>query len=366
MKKLLGLLMVLSFVLTLVPATAFAGGPDIYPLMAGQNIDVGTVTVSDDGTDLTVAYEITEEGWFIVQAHMYAGVKAPKKGAPGQFPFHSGPVHDTSFTFKVPLTDLGVASGDELNVAAHAVVNNEFNTIGYMDAEGVIHDEPGADCPTLEEIAAALPESFTIRVVGDGAGYYDVQISGAGDLDGTYDWYCIDEGHNISANKDYTVRVYSSYETLPDAIVNNGTGDNNVDHPENLDLVNWVINNPGSLSQSQVQDVIWALVDDAKSREDLDAAEQAVYDEALLHDGFVPADGQNLAIVLQPVDANDNTNGQVTIGQVTIGQVSFAALGLECVDWTPIYQSETGWAIADGGTPFKGGWGSYFSYLVTE
>ena len=166
--------------------------------------------------------------------------------------------------------------------------------------------------------------------------------------------------------------MYSSYETLPDAIVNNGTGDNNVDHPENLDLINWVINNPGSLSQKQVQDVIWALVDDAKSRENLDAAEKAVYDEALLHDGFVPADGQNLAIVLQPVDANDNSNGQVTIGQVT-----FAALGLECTEvalYAPLYapllgddlQSETGWAIADGGTPFKGGWGSYFTYLVTD
>jgi hypothetical protein len=114
--------------------------------------------------------------------------------------------------------------------------------------------------------------------------------------------------------------------------------------------------------------VIWALVDDAKSRDDLDAAEKAVYDQALLQDGFVPADGQNLAIVLQPVDANDETNGQVTIGQVTIGQVSYAALGLECVEIpvTPVFQSETGWAIADGGTPFKGGWGMYFTYLVTE
>ncbi len=327
------------------------------------------MTVPDNGTNLTVKYDITLDGWWIVQAHLYAGEKAPKKAAPGRFPFHSGPVHDTSYTFSVPLADLGVSSGDELFVAAHAVVNNENNIAGYVDAEGNRQAEPSEPvCPTLQDITTALPEGFTIRVVGDGAGYYDVIISGAGDLDGTYDWYCIDETHTIDANTDYTVRVYSSYGTLPDAIVNNGTGDNNVDHPENLDLVNWVINNPGSLSQGQVQDVIWALVDDAKSRENLDAAEKAVYDEALLHDGFVPSDGQNLAIVLQPVDASGNTNAQVTIGQVTIGQVTFASLGLECTEIpvTPVFQSETGWAspTGDGVFNFKQGWGSYFTYTL--
>ena len=202
------------FVLTLAPAVVFAGGPDVYPLMAGQHIEVGTVTVSDNGTDLTVEYAISPEsileGWVIVKAHMYADVKAPKKGAPGRFPFHSESMQETSYTFTVPLADMGVGSGDELYVAAHAevkrlqVIGETEEVIGYLDEEtGEIFAEQSYEtvCPTLEEIAAALPESFTIRVVGDGAGYYDAQISGAGDLDGTYDWYCIDEGHRISANK---------------------------------------------------------------------------------------------------------------------------------------------------------------------
>jgi hypothetical protein len=322
MKKLLGLLIVLSFVLTLAPAAVFAGGPDVYPLMAGQNIEVGTVTVSDDGTDLTVHYGITEAGWFIVQAHMYADVKAPKNGAPGRFPFDSGPVHGTSFTFTVPLADLGVASGDELFIAAHAVVNNEFNTIGYMDAEGVIHDAPGfdivgyvdnegvvhpepgfdivgyidnegvvhpesgldivgyidnegvvhpeqgsdivgytdsngvfheepgfdTDCPTLADIEAALPNTVFQTWTQAGEGYFQTTISGGTNLDGTYTSWCIDHDHRAVRNTD--ANVYSSYEPLPDSLTTAyeqprevGGPNSNIDKPENLDLLNWLINN---------------------------------------------------------------------------------------------------------------------------
>ncbi len=163
-------------------------------------------------------------------------------------------------------------------------------------------------------------------------------------------------------------------KTLPDEIINNGTGDNNLDSPENMDLVNWVINNPGnpvSLSQVQQQDVIWALVDDAVTRDSLDSHEVQVYDAAVANgEGFEPtADGQSLAIVLQPVDASDNSVGQVTIGQVTIGQVTFGSLGLECVDWTPVYKGDTGWAITEGdGISFPRGsnWGLYYEYVVTS
>lgn len=372
MKKMIFAVMMLAMIASVLPAgTVFAGEAVTYDLMAGQGIDVGSVTVEDDGTNLIVTYNIDVEGWHIIQAHLYAGDKAPKKAAPGSFPFKSGPIHATSYTFTVPLAEMGVESGDELFIATHALVNNENNILGYMDAEGNMYAEQAFEtvCPTLGDIAAALPEYFTMNLEGDGAGYYNVNF----DLDGdgvreNYDWYCIDHTHSIGFG-DYTVRVFSSYETLPDAIINNGTGDNNVDHPENLDLVNWVINNPGTLTQVQIQDVIWALVDDdpAKGPATLDEAELAVYEAALLQDGFVPTDGQKLAIVLQPVDASDNSVGQVTIGQVTIGQVTFASLGLACVDvalYTPVFQEETGWAIpdADGFTEFKQGWGGYFTF----
>ena len=397
--KLLSTILALTLLVAFPVGAAFAVE---YPLIAGQVTEVGTLSVSNDGTNLTVEFNIDgfltpDDNYNLLKTAVYASTKAPTKGAvatgsPGQFPFQHFPLDNPkSDTFVIPLSDIKADPGDKIYVAAHANVENlnnivdydETMTIGYTDINGDPQAEPGYDtvCPTLDEIAEALPVSTLIQIFNDGSGYYDVKIdingNGAFATDGTesFDWYCIDHTHSIGLGL-YTVRVYSSYETLPDAIVNNNTSDNNVDHPENLDLVNWVINNSDSLSQVQQQDVIWALVDDdpAKGPGTLDAAELIVYNEALSHDGFVPVDGEKLAIVLQPVDASLNSVGQVTIGQVTIGQVTLALFGLECdeVPYTPVYQpiykGDTSWAIVEGGTPFprSQNWGSYFNYSVAE
>lgn len=367
MKKVLSSLFVLALMVAMLPVgTVFAGEAVTFDLMAGQNIDVGSVTVSDDGANLTVLYTIDVEGWYIVQAHLYADTKAPKNGAPGRFPFNSGPLHDTSFAFTVPLADLGVESGDELYIAAHAVVNNEFNTLGYMDSEGVMHDEPGFDCPSMEEVAAALPGSVNMVVSYPGAAsYLDVTISGGTALDGTYANWCIDATHLIYPGTTYTANVYSSYEPLPETLTG---GDNpNIDKEENLDLVNWVVNQDfvsQGYSTNDVQTAIWVLIDD--NPQACGTGCQTIVDAAYANgEGFVPSEPDDvIAIILQPVDDSGNSSGQITIGQVTIAQVTLFGLGLECTPWEQVFQSETGWAVADSGTYFKNGWGSYFIYTL--
>ena len=368
------------FALTLLVAVpAGAAFADEYPLMAGQHTRIGTVTVTDVGENLTVEFEIedTEGGdWQLLKTHVLAtdGLsKKQQRGAPGQFEYQTLHQAIKSYTYTIPQVNF---------VAFHADVQNLDDITGYMDGEGTFKEEAGQDCPTLEEIAAALPEYTTMQIFGDGSGYYDVRIDLNGDgvraTDGSesFDWYCIDKTHNIGLGV-YTVRVFSSYEALPGEIVNNGTGDNNVDNEDNLDLVNWVINNVDNplyefdIDQKQQQDVIWALVDDDPryDPENLDADERAVYDAAFANgEGFVPADGQNLAIVLQPVDTSNNSVGQVTIGQVTIGQVTFGSLGLECTDWTPVYNGETAWAISEFGKSFpkSNHWGQYHEYTVGD
>jgi len=375
LNKLFSTIFALTLLVALPAGAAFA---DEYPLMAGQHTRIGTVTVTEDGNDLTVEFQIddTDGGdWQLLTTQVLATdtlSKKQKRGAPGQFEYQHLLAADTKTdSFTIPQVNF---------VAFHADVQNLDDITGYMDGEGNINEEAGQDCPTLEEIAAALPEYTTMQIFGDGSGYYDVRIDLNGDgvraTDGSesFDWYCIDKTHNIGLGV-YTVRVFSSYEALPDQIVNNGTGDNNVDNEDNLDLVNWVINNPGvpvSIDQKQQQDVIWALVDDDPryDPENLDADERAVYDAAFANgEGFVPADGQNLAIVLQPVDTSDNSVGQVTIGQVTIGQVTFGSLGLECTDWDPVYNGETAWAIPEeGGSSFpkSNHWGQYSEYTVNN
>jgi len=388
LNKLFSTIFALTLLVALPVGSALAANPQVRDLQAGNDRTlIGTVTYWNDADNLYVEFAVNDNlaggGYELLKTQVLATDDNKLKGslatgAPGQFPYEHFPVDNAKFdSFEILLAELGVESADDLIVAFHANVQNLNDIIGYEDSDGVFQPEAGADCPTLGDIAAALPEYTRMNIDGDGAGYYDVRIDLNGDgvyaTDGseTFDWYCIDKTHSIGLG-DYTVRVFSSYEILPDEIINNGTGNNNLDSPENLDLVNWVMNNPGnpvSITQVQQQDVIWALVDDAVTPGQLDASELAVYNEALLHDGFVPADGQSLAIVLQPVDASDNSVGQVTIGQVTIGQVTFGSLGLECVDWTPVYKGDTGWAITKGdGISFPRGsnWGLYYEYIVTE
>ena len=348
MKKLLGLLMVLSFVLTLVPAAAFAHNaldPFVTDLIAGGGnpksaTDVGEVEVWNDGDYLYVKYVVDAEDWSMTKTHLAVATDLDdipqKKGnpIPGRFEYS-----DTEDTYRIPLEwDVDT----ELYIAAPA---NVQKLIGY-------------DCPTLDDIAAALPEQVTIHTQNypNPDSYFDVLLNGE-----TYGVWCIDEGHTIHINRNYTVNVYSSYEPLPDSLTT-GT-DPNIDHPENLDLVNWVMNNSDGYNSTEVQNVIWALIDDASTRADLTGHEQELYDAAIANgEGFEPGMGDVVGIILQPVDPN--ANAQVTVAQVTIAQVTLLQLGLEC---TPIYQTGTAWGEGDEGEDFPGkNWAMYFTYTVQE
>ncbi len=96
-------------------------------LMAGQNTDSGSVTVSDVDGLIDVTYQ-TEGNWTITETHLYIGsqedMPANNPGNPriGQFPY-SGE-HETGTTF-VSYNDLNtIPVGECVWVAAHAVVLN--------------------------------------------------------------------------------------------------------------------------------------------------------------------------------------------------------------------------------------------------
>ena len=90
--------------------------------------------------------------------------------------------------------------------------------------------------------------------------------SAAAALTGVYEGWCIDTDRLISDNTNYTAKVYSSYEPLPAGLV---------EHPENLDLVNWIINQNyvgkpaggslGNYTYGDVQLAIWTLIEDQVS-----------------------------------------------------------------------------------------------------
>jgi len=103
------------------------GGPTVVTLFAGKDEDVGTVTVSDDGTNLTVIYNTTGN-WVMTETHLavadsLAGIPQTQKGnpIPGKFPYSAE--HDPAvnfYSYEIPLDSWGPCP--KLFIAAHAKV----------------------------------------------------------------------------------------------------------------------------------------------------------------------------------------------------------------------------------------------------
>lgn len=124
MKKLASLLIVASFALLVLPTVAFAD-PVTVDLVAGQHINVGTVTVSNDAFSLSVEYMITDPDWCLTETHVHvaeslAGI--PQRNGnppPGQFDHQME--HDCVPGYLYNIL-LDWAPDDELYIAAHAAV----------------------------------------------------------------------------------------------------------------------------------------------------------------------------------------------------------------------------------------------------
>lgn len=132
MKKLLFpiLALVLALGLTLpmaAPAAAHTeDDPQTQDLLAGQDINVGTVSVWNDETTLYVQY-MTDADWVIGETHLAVatsleGIPQTKKGNPkvGKFAYHAQ--HDpwvTEYTYAMPVPQV---TGTKVYIAAHAVV----------------------------------------------------------------------------------------------------------------------------------------------------------------------------------------------------------------------------------------------------
>ncbi len=362
-------------------------------------IDVGDVTyeINAELDTLTVHYQIVDEtpgdlrdNWFLESVafdfsiNNLKGIPTNRPGSPmiGLFDYKAtfspptGLGGTTTYSFTINLGALGIdlEAEDTINLAAHANVSQ----LGGLAA-----------------LEYALPSQVTMKIVdypslGDDS-YFNTQITapGATWLNGIYDGWCVDTARTIGLNQQYTANVYSSYENL--------TGI--VDKPNNLDAVNWLLNNfevgnalsdevvyggsnaspsdyrndgtlvgssttntdpltgLGGITYGDIQRAIWALIDDTPSTSGLGAYSNARADELadrayLAGQGFTPGCNDVVALVLQPV-ANTTTNAQVTIAQVTLAELEIPCLG----------RSETAWGegkfdaygVGDQNDPLIGG-----------
>jgi hypothetical protein len=128
----------------------FAGGQiqaaEYYPLLAGQDIEVGYVQVENDGTNLTVKYVLTDLDWVITCTNLYVGKNAPPTSSPGQFPYDDGDAvyscGDTIVEYIIPLADIDSYSMQ---------LNKQGKATGVMVADG----DPGVDACSEDDIYIA-------------------------------------------------------------------------------------------------------------------------------------------------------------------------------------------------------------------
>ena len=102
-------------------------------LWAARNLNVGIVTVSNDGNDLTIMI-CMENGWRIIESHVSVHTDCgliPQTGSgnaiPGKFIWKKGTEPQSCHSYSIPLStiDQGVAPDDVLCIAVHAVVKKK-------------------------------------------------------------------------------------------------------------------------------------------------------------------------------------------------------------------------------------------------
>jgi hypothetical protein len=320
-------------------------------LVAGKNLVVGKVRVEPGLDYLDISYIIESGAWWLKEVHLavypkYENIPQTRTGNPqiGLFPYKNyfEPVVKTH-TIRVP------APGDNYVIAAHAVVLGNSNWV-----------------PVIEEFNSLLPESATLTVKYPTSGstsYFTSIVTNGGLLDGTYEAWCIDTDNTIYQNTSYTVKVYSSVD---EDFATLGL----VDYPENMPLVNYILNQNyvgkqadglGTITYGDVQRAIWELVEENPSTSGLGPWTQAkvnwIKAEAIAKGtDFVPDCGNVIAVILVPV----GLDGTPLTVQITIAQITIIEFPVECGPPTSFDMDETAWAA---GLNFKGrSWAMYFPY----
>ena len=114
-------------------------------------------------------------------------------------------------------------------------------------------------------LAVAEERILTVQHLQGERSYFSINIQDSGLLQGSYPGWCADWDRQIEDNTPYSFKFYSSYnENLPEGLIAK---------PENLDEVNWIINQRfvgrdagndlGVYTSGDVQLAIWSLIDDS-------------------------------------------------------------------------------------------------------
>ena len=311
---------------------AVANGGCTATMWAGQHHDAGTVTVRKEQDALVVTYQ-TNAAWRLTEIHLevagdLADIPQNRGGPiPGRFT-HKAVVDGSAHTVVVPCADLPAG---ELVIAAHAVVagidgdSEECIAEQIVLPDGSVHacfEFPGVDT------------------------FARVTLTDAGDLNGLYGAWCVDMDRGLGGC-DVDVTMVSSLEPLADLLV---------DRPENLDVLNYILNQDYSAlgaGRDEIQAAIWGVIDDKDWMTGGGVLPNPFLTMFIIEDalqnghGFVPGPGDFVAIILEPRDEL-----QTTIIKLRVPDCPPPSTG----------GSETAWA---GDLEFPGkNWARYFTCAI--
>ncbi|GIU70312.1 MAG: hypothetical protein KatS3mg002_1548 [Candidatus Woesearchaeota archaeon] len=333
---------------TITPVNTVPGTETCVELVAGQHYVVGTVCIKTEGSNLKVKYNLTDSDWSITETHL-AVVGNPNdfprtsNGNPkvGNFPYKGTHNNVSEVEYSVPIGNLPPT----VYVAVHAVVKN----CEVTPATNLCPDFPA----NITMTPTWLPQGmdYTVKVDFESQTYYG---------------FCVDNSRFIGSGGSRTVNFICSYDpNLPACTTF-------VEKPENLDLVNWIINNRQSnWNRAVVQAAIWQLINPSGNLTGWDTSttttgewrhdpvlREQIVSLAMQHDGYVPECGEKvLVLVYGPGDICN------PIRQVLAFEVPVECIPGEC-------ESETAWGFPYNNGPIPGKsalfgsqWARYFSYL---
>ena len=162
MKKKLIVAIVLMLVITALPLSVDAD-PLTVNLLAGQDTDVGDITVWNDEDNLYVEFDTTDSGELMLETHLAiatspSGIPQTKKGnpIPGQFEYttnHAGGT--TYYLYTIPLEWV---SGTDLYIAAHASLGQELTmTLVSGGDQGILVYGPLSAYAPINDAAWGTP-----------------------------------------------------------------------------------------------------------------------------------------------------------------------------------------------------------------
>jgi hypothetical protein len=324
---------------------------------ASAGVLVGQVIFTHvSGNTYHVKYDITNPDFEVTEAHFdiectLNGIPHTKNGnpQPGQFEYKTKSA-PWEFDFTLP-----TGCSCPFYVAAHAK--------GILGSSSCFAASIPPGCVTLSNVHH--PDSLLYKP------YWDFDLSNAGSFNGTWHGWCIDLAHEMIEDTTFgCARIYSSLDTLPSCAV----GFPYIDHPENLDEVNYLLNNyqvgdvvnltnydcslaggTGVINAIDIQKAIWRLLDEGPGNIYNTLTDSlrvnALVCDAHAHNGFIPncANGDLIAFIVLPEGCPITTQPILAMAP--------------CCGTT---SEQTAWGDGKYGGQFPGpNWSTYFKWCPT-